>query len=362
MLKKIDAGAGDSTRSDRMRGERERLPLGRQMKRVVRHERRHERRLPRSLVVAFLAVLLAASVGGASRGSSDQARAPGAFFLTWSAPAECPSREQVAADIARLVAGEPRLQDGSDLRADVTVSRGPSWSAELTTEHAGRIGHRRIEAPSCQTAAEAIELILALSIDPDAVSTTARPATTPAPGAAHAPPGAERQVKFLLGVHAQGRVGTLPGTDVGIGLGIGLAGARWSAELRGTYGLRRDQTAALPSGAAGRFDIVTGSLTGCIDFGRTRLAFGPCAVGEAGRASATGYGATAGFSKNVLWLAIGGGLYSSVALSRRLRASIEVDALAPLYRPDYVFTDMPGVVYAAPPVGARALIDVSWQF
>jgi hypothetical protein len=49
-------------------------------------------------------------------------------------------------------------------------------------------------------------------------------------------------------------------------------------------------------------------------------------------------------------------------LTEHLRTAVEIDALAPLYRPDYVFDGFPGVVFKAPPVGGRALIDLSWQF
>ncbi|HVY37334.1 MAG TPA: hypothetical protein VHM31_05345 [Polyangia bacterium] len=283
-------------------------------------------------------------------------------MFAWSAPAGCPSQQQVEADIARLVGGDLRLRDGSELRADVSVSGGPPWSADLTTLHAGRVGRRTIESPSCQAAAEAVALIIALSIDPDA-----RAAGPRAPAAAPpqmGPPSASkpRPLHVLVGVHAQARAGTLPETDVGAGLGVGLAGLRWRAELRWTYGLRRDQPALLPSGAAGRFNLDAGSLTGCVDLGRGKLAFGPCGTAEAGRVSATGSGATAGFSKNAPWLALGGGVFASLAVSEHLRTSVEVDALAPLYRPDYVFDEIPGVVFKAPPLGGRALIDLSWQF
>lgn len=320
---------------------------------------RRRRGLRQITLLVAIAAACGAQLGGMGRARAGES---GAFTFAWYAPKECPSQEQVEADIARLVGGQPRPHDGSDLQAQVTVSRGQLWSAELTTKHAGQTGHRSIEAPSCQAAAAAIAMIIALSIDPDAVSTGGQPAAASAPIGRQAPVRPERQLRFLAGVHGQGRVGTLPGTDVGVGLGIGLAGARWRAELRWTYGLRRDQVAALPSGAGGRFNVGTGSLTGCIDVGRLTLAFGPCAITEVGRASATGYGTTAGFSKDVPWLAVGGGVFSSMAVSRRLRASLELDALAPLYRPDYVFQDMPGVVFKAPPVGGRALVDLSWQF
>jgi hypothetical protein len=286
----------------------------------------------------------------------------GAFVFAWSAPEECPSQQQVEAEIARLVGGDLRLQDGSDLRADVRVSGGPPWSADLTTQHAGRIGRRSFESPSCQAAADAVALIIALSIDPDAAAGGAQAPTAAAPPPLQAPVSRDRRLQILASLYSQGRVGTLPGTDVGVGIGVGLAGSRWRSELRWTYGLRRDQVASLPSGASGRFNVTTGSLTGCVDAGRMKLAFGPCAVAEVGRVSATGYGATAGFSRDVPWFALGGGVFSSLVVSGQLRTSVEVDALASLYRPDYVFDEIPGVVFKAPLVGGRVLIDLSWQF
>ncbi len=104
-----------------------------------------------------MTLLVATAAWGAQLGSAGRARAeaPGAFTFAWSAPPECPSQEQVQGDIARLVGGEPRRSDGNDLQVDVAVSRGETWSAELTTQHAGRIGRRTIEAPSCQAAADA---------------------------------------------------------------------------------------------------------------------------------------------------------------------------------------------------------------
>jgi len=326
---------------------------------------RFERRKRGLRRIALLVVV--AAVWGAPLAATGRAGAAplGALAFAWSAPPECPSQQQVEAEIARLVGGDPRPREGSELQADVTVAHPQLWSAELTTRHDGRIGHRSIEAPSCQAAASAIAMIIALSIDPDAVSANDandRPARASAATGTEAPPTAEGRLKILASVLTQGRVGTLPGPDVGVGLGIGLAGSRWRTELRWAYGLRRDQASALPSGAAGRFNVVAGSLTGCIDAGRFELAFGPCAVAEAGRASATGYGAAAGFSKDVPWLALGAGVFSSLAIAKHLRASLELDALAPLYRPGYVFEDMPGVVFKAPPVGGRASVDIGWQF
>jgi hypothetical protein len=322
---------------------------------------RFVRRRPR-LRQIVLGVAIAVCCAGLGLTGRAWAEPSGVFTFAWSAPEECPSQQQVEAEIARLVGGDLRLPDGSNLRAEVRVSGGPPWSADLTTQHAGRIGRRSFESPSCQAAADAVALIIALSIDPDAAAASSQQSTAAPPLVVPAPVSRHRQLQILAGVTSQARVGTLPGTDVGVGFGVGLAGERWRAELRWTYGLRRDQVAFLPSGAAGRFNVAAGSLTGCVDLSRIKLAFGPCVVAEAGRVSATGYGATAGFSRDAPWLALGGGVFASLVLSKDLRAAVEVDALAPLYRPDYVVDGFPGAVFRVPAVGGRALVDLSWQF
>ena len=83
---------------------------------------------------------------------------------------------------------------------------------------------------------------------------------------------------------------------------------------------------------------------------------------EVGRVSVQGYGAAAGFSKHAPWLALGGGAFLSLAMGRHVYTLMEVDVVAPMYRPDYVFQDVPGVVYRPPALGGRALAVVSWKF
>jgi hypothetical protein len=49
-------------------------------------------------------------------------------------------------------------------------------------------------------------------------------------------------------------------------------------------------------------------------------------------------------------------------MGHQLHAMIEVDVVAAMYRPDYVFQDLPGVVFRAPGIGSRALANISWHF
>lgn len=293
--------------------------------------------------------------------------AGGAFTFTWDAPAECPARAQVEMEISRLLGGRIQIAQGGDLDAQATVVRGAAWSVSLTTRHAGRAGRRSLDALSCRSVAEATALIIALMIDPDAVAANAQDRQEES--AAGATPAAQDRspeawpITFLAGLHGQGSLGTLPEMDVGVGAGLGLSGRRWRLELRGTYGLRRNQARELPSvaGARGRFNFTAGALAGCYRLGPSGVGFGPCAIAEAGVVSAEGYGASEGFSKHAPWAALGGGGYLSLAMGR-LYGSLELDVLFPLYRPSYVFRDLPGVVFQAPAAGLRALAGLGWRF
>jgi hypothetical protein len=296
----------------------------------------------------------------------------GTFAFAWHAPEGCPSQAQIRSEIVRLLGGSIPRADGGDLEVHAEVEHGVAWSVALTTRHAGRTGSRSIAAPSCQSVAEATALIIALMIDPDAVAAHAQdaePAPPPAPSldADGGPPAvahSSQPMDWLVGVHTQVSLGTLPGVDVGMGVGVGLHGRRWSMEMRGTYGLRRDQVArssALP-GAYGRFQIWTGALSGCFNLGTPGVALGPCAVAEAGVVSAEGYGPIAGAAQRAPWVALGAGGYLSFALGGHVRATLHGDVLLPVWRPAYVFSEVPGAVFRAPAVGGRALASIGWRF
>jgi len=313
------------------------------------------KRLP-SLFLSLVGALGCALVGSPCSASEETS---GILKFTWDAPADCPAEPQVRMEISRLLHGDIKIRQGGNLDVRVTVRNGETWSADLSTLHAGQTGRRLIEAPTCPSVADATALIVALMIDPDAVAGVSQVPKEEHPSAApkveHVP------MEFLVGPHVQGRLGTLPGVDIGLGIGAGLVGRRWRTDLRWTYGLK-EQVATLPSGASGRFSIVTGSISGCLNLSQARTAIGPCAVFEPGLVSSSGYGASAGFSKHAAWLAVGGGVYLSSPWGRYLRTTLEVDVLMPLHRPDYVFQDVPGVVFRAPAVGSRALAAIACHF
>jgi hypothetical protein len=298
-----------------------------------------------------------------------------ALAFSWQAPAGCPSRDEVSAEIARLLGGNIRVPQGGEIKARAQVAHGPTWSLTMETELAGRPGRRSLDAASCQDLANAAALIVALMIDPNAVAAHAPPprpvaappsavATPPATEPGPAPKAEPRAVAFLVGIHAVGSYGTLPSIDAGLGGGIGLAGRRWRAELRGTYGLRRDQKAwaAAPAGAYGEFNFWAVAFAGCFNFGRQDLAFGPCADAEVGVTSAKGLGVSQSLPANTLWSALGAGGYATIPLGSHLNLPLHLDVLAPLRRTEYVVKNVPGRVFQAPAVGVRLGAGIELHF
>ena len=316
-------------------------------------------------LLGLSAVLTLAVLGNAPPVRASEA---GAFTFSWQAPAGCPSRDEVSAEIARLLGGSIRVAQGGDIKARAVVAHGQTWALTIETELAGRPGRRSIEAASCQDLADATALIIALMIDPEAVAahaTQPRPMAPPPPAqAAPALQKKPRTMQYLVGIHAAGSQGTLPSVDVGLGGGIGLAGRLWRVELRGTYGLRRDQKAMAPAppGAYGQFNFTAAALAGCFNLGREGLAFGPCADAELGVVSAKGVNVSQSLPADTTWLALGGGVYAAVSLGHHLSLPLHLDVLAPLRRSEFVFKGVPGRVFQAPVVGGRISVGIELHF
>jgi hypothetical protein len=318
--------------------------------------------LPKLLCLS--AVLSLAIVANARSARAEEA---GVLTFSWQAPSGCPSRDDLRAEIARLLGGAIRVPKGGDIKARAVVAHGQTWSLAIETELAGQPGRRSIEAASCQDLADATALIIALMIDPNAVAAhAAQPRPVPPPAPSDPAPQKERRVAYFVGIHAAGSYGTLPSVDAGLGGGVGLAGRRWRVELRGTYGLRRDQRVTAPSPAPpdsyGRFNFAAAALAGCVNLGREDLAFGPCADAEVGMLSAKGFNVSEGFSAQTLWLALGAGAYAAIPLGPHLSLPLHLDVVAPLLRPEFVFRNVPTRVFRAPVVGGRASAGVELHF
>lgn len=83
--------------------------------------------------------------------------------LAWSAPAECPTGEEV-----RRAIFEHLPEGAAELRGEVVIEASPrGYRARLTLE-GDEGGTRELEAESCRSVARAVALVIALSVDPSA--------------------------------------------------------------------------------------------------------------------------------------------------------------------------------------------------
>ena len=280
-------------------------------------------------------------------------------------------------EIEHLLGGPTREHARDDLHVQASVERGSAWLVTLETESKTASGHRTIEAATCQGLANATALIVALMIDPDAVALRTSkakgeeaqplpPVATPALTEPSAEPGRQgaRTSQGLLGVAAAGSLGVLPSPDVGISASVGIAGSRWRVEARAVYGLFEAQSEPLSalSGAYGRFSFVAGTLAGCMTFHGPRLEMGPCASAEAGDVRGQGIGPFQTTRKDTPWFALGGGGFLAIQANAWLFFPIHADVVFPLWRPHYVFNNVPTPIYQSRLAGGRLTAGAELRF
>lgn len=306
-----------------------------------------------------------------------RAQASGAFSLEWRAPADCPSTSQVEAEVARLLGGPAHAPSGADLHVRASVEHNDLWSVTLETSSGTANGRRTLSATTCEGLANATALIVALIIDPNAVAVhsakTEEKAEKPAPKVEPPPPPSpvsvptvppSRTVKVLAGVGGTGSLGALPSPDLGIGGGLGLSGSLWRMEARVAYSSRwvKSPTMSDPQGAYGRFRLLAATLAGCLISHRSALDWGACVDFESGVVQGEGVGVTMNSAKTTPWLALGAGGFLALRANQWLLFPLHVDAMIPLWRPDFTFHRVETPIFRAWAVGGRMTAGVEFQF
>jgi hypothetical protein len=300
------------------------------------------------------------------------------FIFSWRSPEGCPAASAVEVEIDNLLGGPAAARARDSLRVRATVERGVQWFVTLETESKSASGHRTIEAATCLGLANATALIVALMIDPDAVAARsgqvpvvappmappAPPAVIPAPAPKKPSASSVRSTSVLAGAAASGNAGVLPSPDVGASLSVGVLGPRWRVEARAAYGLRwvHSDTLATPPGAFGRFSFLAGTLAGCWTFTQPRFEVGPCASVELGAVRGQGVGATQTTTQASPWFGLGAGVFTAIKANAWLFFPLHVDAVVPLWRPHYVFQNVPTPIFQSWFVGLRLTAGVELRF
>jgi hypothetical protein len=315
------------------------------------------------------------------------AQSDAGLVLTWTAPDVCPSQAAVEAEIARLLGGPPASSANRLFRVRAAVTRGALWQVVLDTSSEEGSGHRTLEATTCDGLANATALIVALMIDPAATlvresmaldkpdsrplppTAPARPTPPPAP-AARGPANTLftntlSTNTLFVGAVASGSLGVLPAPDLAAAGAVGLAGSNWRVELRGAYGLRHVESDVLAatSGGHGEFQArFLGTLTGCLTRSPSGIEWGFCLDVEGGVIQGRGKGTSTTEDKLQPWLGVGAGGLFALRAGKHLAFPVHVDAIVPVWRPTYVFTNVPSPIFRAWPVGGRLTASVEWRF
>ena len=309
--------------------------------------------------------------------------------LTWSAPGGCSSREKVLEAVKHTLGRAVETRR----RFDVHVAVQPGLSGHVLVDFTAEEGEgsthgRHFEAESCDAAAAATAVIVALLMDPTSatpdpapdVASPSAPPPVPAPPPMLAPPvvlhvvtpparvvPSQSRAPAVLGSSPEahstdvsnglsplavlrlfsarlavaGDVGTESHANVGAELAVGASLRAWRLEAVGGVWASGSATASASPGEGVRVGLA--SLGGRFAYRFESRAFGlaPFVGMEADHASATGFGGNSQASPTVTWTGADFGAVGTWWLTRWLALAVTAQAVVPLSRPTFVATNPP---------------------
>ncbi len=315
--------------------------------------------------------------GAAARSNADARTHEKVVDLTWTAPAGCPDRESVIAEITPLVSARSSTQTW---RARAVIERtSDMWTLLLTTEVEGAANVRQLRAATCAELAHATAVMLAIAVDPAravAVAEGPNPASS-APLARSAPetppvreqPRAGRPqaragaVQSFAGfVVAGGSLGAVASPAFGTGLGVAWLPGRFRFELDGQW-FPPSHITGVAQGTGGQFHLLLVGLTGCWSFLPGTIDLGACIGGQGGSVAATGSGSAVAISTSThtAWAATKAGGLLVWSPTPRFGLRLSADLVVPLLRNRFLIL-AEGAVHTPAPVGALGLAGVEVRF
>jgi hypothetical protein len=319
---------------------------------------------------------------------------PESVRIDYAAPAGCPD---VTAFFLSLRERTTRFREaGPDEQARRFLVRvrtvGSSFSGRLEIRSPdGRTAVRNVDAPICDEVSNALALITALTIDPNALTGSPKMAGTsqvePTPGSAAGPdrprsplsaaavvtlpllatPDASQPWRWSAGL--LGHATFLVSPTLGYGGDIFVEAEAPDSSRLGPavrMGIFLNQSdVELPSGRAARFQWALTEIDGCpVRLGGTRLALHPCLVFRLGVIHGEGRRISQPKKTVSLWSDAGPMLRLRFGVTARLFLDAQGGIVLPLHRPSFEITDMGSsmTAYSVPRLGASAGIGVAYRF
>jgi hypothetical protein len=279
---------------------------------------------------------------------ANEERPPVAF----SGPdAECPPPDYVDERVGRLLRSNERGQGAA--RVVVTKSEN-GYDAVVSVQTKEGRGERRFSATTCELAADAAAVIVAISIFPERAAELAARAEEADDGASAAP----RSVAFSL---ATG--GALDTSLPSVALG---PEARFDARI-GVHLVLEISAAAFLSQVvhqtekyAARFDMLTGALRGCYAVGLGRVEGAPCVGVKAVRLAGQGEGTDVTYDGVGLYVGPSAGGMLRWKLSSSLGLRLGAEAFVPLGRRPFLLNGLE--IHRPPAIGGAAFLGPEVSF
>ncbi|WP_437816242.1 hypothetical protein [Sorangium sp. So ce1078] len=303
---------------------------------------------------------------------------PRAIDLRWEAPDGCPPVDEVRSEIARLLGASEQRQP---IEVEIAVAREGGARLRLDLRiRAPSPGERVIRGDDCASMSRAAALIVAMSIDPDAVARNAdaQPAAQPAPpsavaapiagaprppppAAARPPAAAERDLEGALWLSAQVEQALVPAIGVGLAAGGGIRSGWFRAD--GAAGVVPSSSSRIAGMAAGaEFRLWFLEVDACARALGRPLGVYVCALGRQHWLLARGREVDEAFTRTAPIFAAGLGTLVEWRIAAPLKIEGALHAVAPLRRPRFVVENLEGTVYRPPAAGLSARLGLALAF
>ncbi|WP_438027770.1 hypothetical protein [Sorangium sp. So ce233] len=304
---------------------------------------------------------------------------PRPIDLRWEAPDGCPTVDEVRSEMARLLGASEQRQP---IEVEIAVARAGNARLRLDLRiRAPAPGERVIHGDDCASMSRAAALIVAMSIDPDAVARNAaaqpqaaaapvpstpppapdRAPRRPPPAAVRPPPPAERDLEGTLWLSAQLEQALVPAVGVGLAAGGGIRGGWLRADA--AAGVVPSSSSRIDGQAAGaEFRLWFLEVDACARALGRPLGVYVCALGRQHWLRATGRGVDEAFTRTAPIFAAGLGTLLEWRVADPLKLEAALHAVAPLRRPRFVVENLEGTVYRPPAAGLSARLGLALAF
>ncbi len=287
-------------------------------------------------------------------------RAEAELELVWRSPEGCPDAIWAMQRIRAQLGRDLSSTASAKLNASVVITPvQDKYRLTLSTRRGATSGERAIEDARCTDLAEAATLMIALTVDADAVLdaqaqsdvSTQASGQTSTPGAAQKTPSdselppslqpkpraraakPERDLRIRASV--MGDAGFLPAPSLGPELTISIARAGFALE-GGGFWLPQRRSQGAQSVVVGMWAF---ALRGCRQRASNRWIIGGCLGAELGSVTADGRGLQENLQKRAWFSALDGLVRVRLRMTQRMWLATDLGVSVPFLRPRFVTQD-----------------------